>query len=258
MLKRIIAKLTDVDEKYRGLYTEKDGQFVLDTVEIEGMVPGDKFNEFRDNNKKLNNELRELKAALQKFDDIDLDEIRTLREQHAKLKKNSDANPEVAELQAQLDALNRNLEATTTRFQAELDKSQADGAAKQRALDQSVVDNAVVSAASNAGIQPSAMEDVKLRARGLFRNVDGKAVMHEGEQPRYSEKRPSEYLTADEWLADIMPKQAPHWYKPSGGSGAMNNGGPSGGTRKIGIDPMEFGQNLEAIAKGDVEVVLDQ
>ena len=90
------------------------------------------------------------------------------------------------------------------------------------------------------------------RREKLGGGEDGSVVAMKGDEPVYSNKKPSEALTPAEWATDMLPEQAPHLFPPSGGGGAHHQGGPGG--RKIDNDAVTFGKNIEDIAAGKVTV----
>jgi hypothetical protein len=88
--------------------------------------------------------------------------------------------------------------------------------------------------------------------------VNGEIVARKGDAPVFSRKNPAEVLQPEEWAIDLQG-DAPHLFRPSKGGGAGGSGnGPAPGSnarRVISSDPLEFGRNLEGLAKGEVTVI---
>lgn len=105
--------------------------------------------------------------------------------------------------------------------------------AKDRKIAGMVIGGAVRSAAALAKVLPEAVPDVERRAREIFslgendvieaRTPDGTLIIG---------KDGSSSLSPEDWLADSMRKDAPHWWGPSGGGGAGGGKDPAGGHDK--------------------------
>lgn len=65
MLKASVENIDDIDEKYRDLYTEEDGKFVLS--EVEGLPTAGLVKSLRDENAKSRVKKNELQTQLSKF-----------------------------------------------------------------------------------------------------------------------------------------------------------------------------------------------
>jgi hypothetical protein len=81
--------------------------------------------------------------------------------------------------------------------------------------------------AGKLGIRSSAVQDVKLRGRQIFRlNLEGGIEAFDGEKILYG-KDPTRPLQMEEWLKD-EEKNSPHWFESSSG-GQVPPGGPQPG-----------------------------
>lgn len=128
---------------------------------------------------------------------------------------------------------------------AELEEALVGRTAK---INELIVGRSVRDAAVKAGVQPSSLEDIELRASRLFKvneefeiealDKDGAAII--GKDGKGT-------LQPAEWLED-MRETAPHWWPPS-------NGGGAGGARKPGqgdgpndkeLDGMSATQKMQA------------
>jgi hypothetical protein len=217
-LKYRIAALADVDEKYRDLYTARDGAFFLDA---EGATGKDKLDEFRNNNIELKRQLDELAA---RFTGIDPDEAKRLLTEAQKVKDkkliDSGKMEEVlaertaamkAEHEKQVKALSDQLGTTTSQ------------------LEKLLVDNSIQTFASKAGVRETAMEDVLLRGRNLYKVKEGKAVPIAPDGKIIYGKDGVTPQSMEEWLSGLTTV-APHLFKESKGGGADNSTrtGPTG------------------------------
>lgn len=255
------AKLTaeehaKLDEPLKGLYVDRDGAFVL---QVDGMVSQDdydaiesKLNEFRDNNRKLFNDLK-------RYEGVDPDEYRTQKQTIEKLQRQGVQKPDdlsaliAQEIAKHTEPLKQQLE--TERKQRE---------ESERKLQEKALEDQLWAAGQAAGISDDMREEYLARAKTLFHFENGRIVARQGDQPVYSRRRGKtteplsveEYVTDPEWL----PKEKPKYYKDSTGTGArtQNQGGAGEASRLIANDPSVIGQNLEALAAGKIQVLAGQ
>jgi hypothetical protein len=223
-LKPIIDHLADAPGSPRDAYVARsDGKWEL---QIDGDVPGyvkaDKLAEFRENNRTLNAKLADAEAKLKAFDGIDPAEYQTL-------KARPDLTPRVTELEAAL-ATERGAKTTA-----------------QQTADAAVFRAKVADSFLAAGGRPEALEFVVAKAREQFVLENGALSTKD-----FSPSRPGEPLSLAEWMGARILDSA-FAFKPSSGGGASHSATPQP-KRTIGSDPLEFGRNVEAIAKGQVTV----
>jgi len=225
-LKREIVKLEDVDEALRSLYVEKDGKFVLD------MDGGDDTKGALDKERRraaaAEKTLSDLRKTLEGLDPVKAREaLKTL----AELEEKGDLAEIPEALQTKIDAIVRKrTDRMATDFQTKLTAAEEKVKAQDSQLDELLIDGAIQSAATKAGIRASAVEDAVLYGRKVFRRKDGKPVPMKGEEVLYGKdgKTP---LTPEEWVAE-RSKDRPHWFEPSTGGGTP----PGGGARQTGKD----------------------
>lgn len=242
-LKARVKTLDDVAEAARSLYVEKDGEFVL---QIEGMVSKDKLDEFRSTNIDLK---KQVEALTERFDGIDPEEARKLAEkaQRDKDKKLIDAG-KVDEI------VTERVNAAKAGFDKER-KTLEDSNRKQAIqLEGLLIDNAVREASSKSGVRSSAVDDVLLRARQVFKVVDGKAVGFDGDKELYGAK--GDPMTVAEYIGTKLTEAAPHLFEPSQGGGSKKvDASSSGSSGKISRDDQAgFLSNLADIAAGKKQV----
>lgn len=213
MLKHKLSKdqHAQLDESIQALYAEKDGEFYL---QVEGMVPKTRLDEFRENNIQLLEENSELKKAAKAFGDMTADELAELQAKAA-----SAGEVDEEKLRPLVDAeVNKRTSKMKDDYESQLASERENNTKLSGQLGVLLIDNDIQREAIKAGIIESAIPDVVLRARQTFKVVDGKAVPYNGDEIIYG-KDGSTPMGAAEWLAE-RADDAPHWFKPSSGTGS--------------------------------------
>lgn len=255
-MKPVLANLSEVPEALRGEYTERDGKFYLKVDDAVILSPAEvaerdrKLNEFRDNNRKLNESVKERDDKLKLFDGVDPEEYRKL--------KDGQKPPEGIEaiVAAAVAKANKPLHAQVEQLTADKKKSDEDAAKAKKDLADKELEGLIRDAAIKFGVEDTAVEDFVARGKRLFSLDNGKPVARREGEDVYSKRDRSQLLTLAEWAED-QQVEAPHLFKPSRGGGADTRGGGGKPTKKIivnGDDPLDVGRHLEEIAKGDAIV----
>jgi hypothetical protein len=268
-MKAVYQTLEEVPEALRGEYEEKGGSFVL---KVDGDLPQylepltqarsaaedakEKLKTFRENNVKL---LKELGAAsfedavekLKILKSVDPAEYNRLRDRTQQLEREGIRSPEDV-TRLFLEKTKQQVEAAVKPLQDRLNEITARERQAQEQLARTTLENALRDAASKAGVDERAVPDFLARGMQVFTLKDGDVVAMRGDQPLFSRRKPGESLSPEEWANDLAV-DAPHLFRPSKGGGAPGGAGAPK-RRYIGADPLEFGSNLDAIAKGDVIV----
>lgn len=237
MLKFKIAKLEDVEEKFRGLYTQgSDGSYYL---AVEGAVDKAKLDEFRDTNIKL---MKEMDA----FKGIDPTKVAELLENERKIaeKKLIDAGDIEGLVAQRVAAMQSEHKRQLTDLQNQYDTS-------QRQLETLLIDNEVRAVASKIGVAASAVDDVLLRAKTVFRVEGGKPIAKDSKGNVIYGKDGSNSLGIADW-ASSLKESAPHLFMTSSGGGAGNDRGSIGsGAPKTAVGKIAAGlANGSTIHKG--------
>jgi len=252
-MKAVLKSLTEIPEQFREHYVEQDGQFVLkvegDHPTVTGIVTEANKNvaEFRTNNINLMKQREDLLAKLTAFDGVDPGEYKVLKAQVADLKTKGVSKG---------DDVQTIINAALAPVLDQLSKMQKGEAEAKAALARKNLEGMLTSAGIRAGVSESALPDFLSRGLSTFvAESDGRIVAKKGDTPVYSTKRPGTPLDVEEFASNLQT-EAPHLFKPSKGAGAGGSSGLSGvdAPRVISSDPMEFGRNLEDIAKGKVIV----
>ncbi len=249
-MKFIIDLLEDVVEPLREQYEKAgDGKFHL---KVEGDIPqvveaNGRIAEFRDANIGLNKKVTDFETRLKPFEGVDPNKYHELQTQVDKFEKDGGVK-DPADVEKRINDAIIPLQKQITDFQVR-EQKQKESIALAR------VEKSLADAALKSGVRDSAVSDFVSRGLRVF-NLDGKAM--NGDTPLFSKNNPVDALGMEEWAGQLL-KEASHLFKESGGGGASNRTEGTGGsvaTKRItGEDPLEFGRNLDSIAKGDTEVV---
>ncbi len=208
-LKYMLETDEGLDDGVKALYTKgADGKLYL---EVEGVVPKDKVDEFRNNN-------IELKKQLEKFKDVDPAKYQEAMKVLQKLdeKKLIEAGNFEEVVAQRVQALRQDFEAQVSDLTGKLSTS-------NRQLEALMVDATAKSAAIASGVLPTAIDDIILRAKTVFTVKDNVVVATENGQPMY-DKDGTTPLTIDAWVKGLK-KSAPHLFTMPAGGGAGGSGG---------------------------------
>jgi hypothetical protein len=234
-LKHKITKeeLAELSEALRALYAEQDGVFYL---QVEGMVPKQRLDEFRDNNINLMEENNKLKKTVSAFGDLTPEALADLRKKAEAGGKGGTIDPESQEFKSALDAeVTKRTEKMRTDYEGEVNTLKTANSQKDERLAELIIDAGLSQAAAKKGVSETAMQDVILRGRQTFKVVDGKAVPYKkgekGDEIIYG-KDGATPLSMEDWLGE-RTADAPHWFKASTGSGSQHKQQPGGGATNV-------------------------
>lgn len=223
-LKFRIAKLEDAPEQFRDLYAQgEDGSFYL---QAEGAVAKDKLDEFRNTNV-------ELMKQLEKVKDVDPAKYNELLAIQRKIEEK-----ELIE-KGEIDKLVglRTSEMRRT-FEQQIEDLKKVNEVNTRQLETLTIDNAVREHAIKLGVQPTAVDDVLLRAKTVFRLHEGRPTAFDKDGQVMYGKDGQNSLAIPEYIGGLK-EAAPHLFQPSTGTSAHNNGRPN----------VNNGQNLSPTQK---------
>jgi hypothetical protein len=255
-MKAVYASLSEIPEAFRSEYEERGGQFHL---KLEGdfaplVEANTKLAEFRDNNRALNAKKTELENLLKNFEGLDPKEYKELKAKITEFEKSGARKPDdVSKMIA--DAVRSAVEP----LQSELTSIKTQEAQAKKALQMKGLEDSLRDVGTKLGVRDTAIRDFVRRGTEVFQVTEnGKYAALDGDTPLFSKARPAEPLSMEEWAAALQ-KEASHLFEPSKGGGTPpggpgGNGGVFAPTKSINADPLEFGRNLEGIAKGSVAV----
>lgn len=228
-LKAIVAKLDEVDEKYRDLYVQKGDKFEIQVegIKTEGDVKrvNDALIAERAAHKATTDKLKESADKLLAFGELTPEQAAELTEKLATLE--AAGTPELTKNFEKIvtDRVEALKAAAVKSATAKLEKqigdlttqltglTQENGTLKQ-ANTHRTIDDAVRAAAAKAKVLEGAQVDALIRARGVFQvGDDGKVVTADGQ-------------TAEDWI-EARKQDAGHWWpaaRGAGGHGSDGNG----------------------------------
>ena len=227
-----VENLDNIPQEIHSFYTESDDGFLLN---VDGVVPKAKLNEFRSTNRKLNAELEEVNN---KFKYVDIEEYKTLKENQTNdavkgVVQEADVNNIV---QTRVKEMKATHDDEIASYKDELNKSKTQ-------LSTLLIDNAITTQAGKHSVKADAVEDILLRAKRIFNVNNGQVEAHNADGEVIYNKN-GDPLTIDEWITNLG-KDAPHLFQES--TGALTQG------NKPGIQSFTPQQALtprELIAKG--------
>ena len=227
-LKFKLDSLEGLDESVAALYSKgDDGKLYL---QVDGAVSKTKLDEFRNNN-------IELLKQLEPFKDIDPKKYADLI---AKAQENDDKKMvPLAKLTEMVDERVGTMKTDYEKQIGELNTSLTDSNSR---LDVLLIDSAVRTESAANGVLTSAIDDVVLRAKGVYKVVKGKATAHDTEGNVVYSKNGEDTMPVGEWVKGLV-KTAPHLFMESHGGGSHNN---RGGSNNLDPSKMSPAQKLKA------------
>lgn len=211
------------------------------------MVPKEKLDEFRNSNIDLKKKNEELTS---RFDGVDPD---VFRELSAKAQKERDKK--LIDSGKVEEMVNERLNAAKAGFDKERKGFDESNKKLTVQLEGLLIDNAVRDASARCGVRPGAVDDVLLRARQVFKIIEGNAVAYDGEKQIFGAT--GSPITVAEYIADKLAPAAPHLFESSQGGGSKKaEGNAAGGANGVvaRTDPKAFLANLDDIAGGKKQV----
>lgn len=224
-LKLIVDSLDSVPDGARDLYKEVDGKFRLDVDGYEdpaGLKSA--LQAERENAKAATRQANAWKALGKTPEEIQALLQRLETDEDTRLLADGKVDEVISKRTERMKAdFDKNLSTA----HAERDQH----AARAKAFEAKVLDNAVLAAATKAGLHQHAIDDALFRGRAMFRlNENGDAVALDDGGNVLLGKDGKTPFTPAEWLED-MKEKAPHWF-PAPASGGGAQGGHSGGHQK--------------------------
>lgn len=208
-LKFKVTSLEGLDDSVKALYKEVDGGFQLD---VEGVAPKERVNEFRENNVQLMKEIDSIKQTLGGIDVTAFNEF---------MNKQAD-NKEQELLKAgkidELVALRS--EAMKTKYETQIQSLTNNNSQLNERLRTTLIDGELSKIAVSAGVKSTAVDDVLLRGKNMFSlGDDGSVVARNGEQVKYNaDNKP---YSINDFVSDLKTS-APHLFTESTGGGVNN------------------------------------
>jgi hypothetical protein len=263
-LKTILNSKADVEalpEGVRSLYVERDGKFALD---IDDDVSGLKsaLDKERGRASELDSEVKRIKKQ---FDGLDPEKAREALKKLSQVdeQKLIDAGKLDEVVEQRTKAMRDDYDNKINSFDRELKEAREANEKLTGQLSELLIDGAITEAAIAAGVKKSAVPDVILRGRQIYKLVDGKPTPMKGEQIIYG-KNPREPMPIAEWVGTLA-KEADHLFEPSSGGGATNKSSASTTqgnvviiSRETARDPLKYQQAREEARKAGKELRISE
>ncbi len=172
-----------------------------------------KLDQFRTNNVKL---MKDNEALASKYADVDMDQYSELLTKHneQKDKKLIDAG-QIDEL---FDEKTKRLREDHNKYTKSL---QSENDVYKRQLEGLMIDASVRDNAIKNGVASTAIDDVLLRAKAIFKLKDGQAIPYDSDGNVKFSNGSSNPMTVEEWVKGLN-EVAPHLFSPSSGSGSQH------------------------------------
>jgi len=215
-LKNKYASAGDIPAELKSFYVERDGVWLLDSERNE---------ELRQTNITV---MKERDALLKQFEGIDPDAVRLLAEEKRKLE-------EAAQIKAgEFDKVSEaRVKSAVAAKEKEFAPKLAELDVANGRLSALLIDDAVVAEATKRGLRPTALTDLKARARAAFKLVGDVPQAFDGDTVRVGKDGVSP-MTLAEWV-DALVSDAPHLFEANAGGGAT--GSATGGVPNGGVNP---------------------
>lgn len=261
MLKPVVTDINEVEEPYRKLYIQKDGKWHL---EVEGMAPKERVDEFRNNNIRLDNEIKKLKEDLARFEGIDPEKV---KETEHKIKKAEEDkliakgehervfNERIAILKKEHEGQLKAKDAKISELEGTLTKTQKD-------RDHYIITRELASALEKE-FQPGSSKVLEPHALSQFTVKDGKVIALNADGTTRYGKDAVTPLSLRDWAVDYAEQNGTKWMiRGSSGSGSGNGERVPGGVGEIVLndaqskDPRAYRQAKAQAEKNGGEVIL--
>jgi hypothetical protein len=208
VLKFRVDSLDGIDQTVQPMYSlnDADNKYYL---QVEGVVSKEKLEEFRNNNISLSKKLEEYK-------DVDPSKYRELVKMEASGKFKGKSPEEVDQM------INERVTTMRTEYETNLTTLQKDNEAKTAQLSLLLVDNVVRDAATKNNVTGPAIDDILLRAKTVFKLIDGVPTPHDEKGSIVYGKDGTTPMSVADWVGNLR-KTAPHLFPGSSGGGAQGS-----------------------------------
>jgi hypothetical protein len=224
-LRKTVDDINAVPEALRSLYVQDGAKWKLDVDEGGGNgedVAGLKsaLGKERQAREQMEKALNDLRKALGNEDPQKLMEARK-KLQELEDKQLIDAGKLDEVLAQRTQRMQEDHAAQIAKFNEKLKEREKEVGTLSEQLSTVLIDGAVTAAAHKAGVKKSALDDVVLRARQVFRFENGKVVAKKDGTIQYG-KDPNTPLAPEEWVGGLV-KDAGHLFEPSNGGGSSGS-----------------------------------
>lgn len=243
-----------IPEAYRELYTEKkdsDGKTVFVATAVEGVVPKETHDNFRDTNLALKQQVEHLLEENRKWaeiggepDDVKSELLRA-RETNEKV-QNKDliaAETFKGALETKTQAFKDELMGKLSAMEKRALEAEAKAKSAEEGLRQFKLDTEIQGASVDVGVRAKAMVDVRNRAvlAGWTLNEEGTPVLKNKSTGLVEHGSDGYPLTLREWMQGPLYQEAEHIFEKGTGGGApgSSNNSINGASKYDNINPWD-------------------
>lgn len=207
-LKLVVETLEGLNEHIAKLYEPIEGSNTFRLM-VEGAVPRERLDEFRNKN-------IDLMKQLDTFKGIDAAKYNELLGLEKRL-----TDKELIEAGKVEEVVNNRIKGLKSEHEQQLNSLTTELTSKSSQLENILIDSTVRVKALENGVLRSAVDDVLLRAKQSFKIVDGQAIPHQDGKIVYG-KDGVNPMSVDEWI-NTLAKNASHLFEQNRGGGAQGS-----------------------------------
>lgn len=211
MLKAVVNNQEEIPEVLREFYKPLDeGEGFALEIDLDSQKEiKKKVKEFRDNNIKLQNQIKALEDKLSPYADLDMEEVRVALEERAKVKQE-----ELLPRQEVEKHIATRLQTEKEKYEKELADAQSQAVSYQSELNNMLIEKTITEALNKVGqLQKGALSDVLRRARLSMEIKDGQLI----------ELESGLTLNPTEWASALM-RDCPYFFVANTGMNAKGSG----------------------------------
>lgn len=250
VMKRWYATKAEIPAEYAALpWIEKNGKFMLD-IDISEDIAN--LTGALENERSAH---RASKDKINSFADIDPEEARRLLAESRKQsdKKLIDAG-KVEEL------LTQRTEELRKEYDKKIEELSKGSVALKTRLEKELIDNHILLEAKGAGVRDTAIDDVLLRGRQIFRLEEDKVVARDGDKQLFNKE--GKEMGIGDWIRGPLLEKGPHLFNNAAGSGTQPGAGQGNGgqlqthqiSRADARDTNKYAAAKEAATKAGAQV----
>jgi hypothetical protein len=221
MLRHSYSSEAEIPSDVRSHYSQGgDGKFYL---QVEGMVPKARVDEFRQTNNELSQQLEAEKKKTEGLNLVRAKELLDLDSKGQIQKKgegSGDVEKEVEKRTKEMkEDFERRMNAVNVEHKKAIDDITQKSTALSTRLERNLIDDAITAAALKKGALPSAIDDIKARARATFKLDGDNIIAVDAKGNKIYGKDGMTILSVDEYV-EKLPTDAPHLFQTNKGTGA--------------------------------------
>ncbi|MFA7175016.1 MAG: hypothetical protein WC340_16710 [Kiritimatiellia bacterium] len=226
-IKALVDSIDEVDEKYRDLYTEKNGRYEL--TGVEGFKTQADIDRIQAGLAKERNDHKATRDRYAFLGNLDTEQVQAMLDKYPELEAAAGGKLDDAAIQKLVEG---RLNTATAPLKRDLDKFRKELAERDEVISgytakertRAIHDSVRDAVGKQKGFQGAAVEDAMVFAERMLEVAeDGRVVTRDGVGVTPG-------VEATVWLMDMQAKK-PHWWGPSegGGAGGSRSHGSTGG-----------------------------